>query len=231
MRRRLFVLAALLLAARDLRAQESPTIELSSRPIPRSFKADWHMNRARDLRYAGRLDEALVALDSALLSDPSTRGAHTMRALILAERHDQAGTLAALRQAHAVGDTLAYAAAMQVGTAQYRAASTTKQPAAYAQALATLQLADSIAATTAQHAVPRLLVAATALALANGELAAPGALPACSGIGTAREHMRLATTNLDAATGAPPAQVAQVRGALAALSTFTELQARQLRCA
>src|SRR5690349_5288402 len=146
MRRRLLVPALVFaLAAPAAHAQESPTIELSSRAIPHSFRADWHMQRARDLRYSGRLDEALVALDSVLLADPAMRGAHIMRALILAEKHDDAGTLAELRQAHATGDTLAYAAAMQVGTAQYRSASTTRKAADYAAALRTLQLADSIA--------------------------------------------------------------------------------------
>jgi hypothetical protein len=221
-------LAALLVAlALPGRVAFSQAVE----PTPRSFSADWHMGRARDFRHAGRLDDALVALDSALRADPATRGAHTMRALVLAEKHDQAGTLAALRQARATGDTLAFPAAMQVGTAQYNTASATRKPADYALALETLQLADSIAPSDERRAVPRLLVAATALALANGELAASGQASGCPTIAAARDRMQLANASLAGARTAPAAQVQRVRGALQVLAFYTELQARQLRCA
>ena len=225
------VLLALALAGRGAAAQGAPTLELSARPVARSFNADWHMGRARDLRHAGRLDESLVQLDSALIADPAARGAHTMRALVLAEKKDQPGTLAELRRAQATGDTLAFPAAMQVATAQYREASLTKKPADYARTLETLQLADTLAPSAQRRAVPRLLVAATALSLASGELSAPGAAAACPSVETARGHVRLALASLEGTAGAPPAQVAQVRGALLAFSAYTELQARQLRCA
>jgi tetratricopeptide (TPR) repeat protein len=225
------LLGASALAGRSALAQAALPISYDA-PMPgRSFSADWHMGRARDFRHAGRLDDALVSLDSALQADPDTRGVHTMRALVLAEKHDQAGTLGALRQARAAGDTLAFPAAMQVGTAQYNAASASHKAADYALALETLQLADSLAPNDARRSVPRLLVAATALALANGELGASGAAPACSSIDQARDHMRVATASLTGAAGAPAAQVQRVRGALQVLSVYTELQARQLRCA
>ena len=225
------LLAALALPVRDAAAQAALPLSYDTPVATRSFSSDWHMGRARDFRHAGRLDQALVSIDSALDADPRTRGAYTMRALVLAEKKDQAGTLGALRRAHSVGDTLAFAAAMQVGTAQYNTASATHKPADYALALETLQLADSLAPSDERRSVPRLLVAATALAMANGELATPGATPACPNIDQARDRMRLANASLAGATRAPAAQVQRVRGALQVLAVYTELQARQLRCA
>lgn len=224
------VVLALVLAGRGVAAQGATSLTVSPEPVARSFKADWHMGRARDLRHAGRLDESLVQLDSVLLADPGARGAHTMRALVLAEKKDQPGTLAALRRARSTGDTLAFPAAMQVATGQYREASLTKKPADYARALETLQLADTLAPSKERRAVPRLLVAATALSMASGELSVPGATAGCPTLDTARGHVRLALASLEGTAGAPPAQVAQVRGALMAFSAYTELQARQLRC-
>lgn len=226
--------AALLVAAlvaRDAGAQAALPMSYDAPPPVRSFSADWHMGRARDHRHAGRFDQALAAIDSALQADPATRGAHTMRALVLAEKQDQAGTLGALRRARSVGDTLAFPAAMQVGTAQYRTASLTRKPADYEVALQTLQLADSLAPSEERRAMPRLLVAATALALANGQLAAPGEATGCPSIAAARGHMQLANASLAGADSAPRAQVQRVRSALNVLAMYTELQARQLRCA
>jgi hypothetical protein len=184
------LLAALALPDHDAAAQAAIPLSYDPAPPARSFSADWHMGRARDFRHSGRLDAALASIDSALVADPATRGAHTMRALVLAEKNDQAGTLGALRRARAAGDTLAFPAAMQVGTAQYRTASLTRKTTDYALALETLQLADSIAPSDDRRAMPRLLVAATALALANGELAATGSASGCPtiAVGRARPH-------------------------------------------
>ena len=233
MRLRLAASVALLVAlvGRDAAAQAALPLSYDGAPVARNFNSDWHMGRARDFRHSGRLDAALVSIDSALDADPRTRGAYTMRALVLAEKKDQAGALGALRRAHAARDTLAFPAAMQVGTAQYNAASASRQPADYARALETLQLADSIAPSEERRSVPRLLVAATALALANGELSPAGVPASCPSIGQARDHMRLANESLAGAKGAPAAQVQRVRGALQVLAVYTELQARQLRCA
>ena len=233
MRLRLAASVALLVAlvGRDAAAQAALPLSYDGAPVARNFNSDWHMGRARDFRHSGRLDAALVSIDSALDADPRTRGAYTMRALVLAEKKDQAGALGALRRAHAARDTLAVPAAMQVGTAQYQTASLTRASADYALALETLQLADSLAPSDERRSVPRLLVAATALAMANGELATPGAAPACPNIDQARDRMRLANASLAGASRAPAAQVQRVRGALQVLAVYTELQARQLRCA
>lgn len=235
---RLRLAATVLLAATALApldraaAQAALPLSYDGTPTTRNFSADWHMGRARDHRHAGRLNQALVAIDSALQADPATRGAHTMRALVLSEKHDQAGMLGALRRARSMGDTLAFPAAMQVGTAQYQMASLTRKPADYATALQTLQLADSLAPSDDRRAMPRLLVAATALALANDELATTsGGAAGCPTIAAARGHVQLANASLAGTDSAPRAQVQRVRGALHVLAMYTELQARQLRCA
>ena len=231
LRRLVPALSLLVVAGREAAAQGAPVSVVSSAPVARNFLADWHMGRAKDLRHAGRLDAALVALDSVQAADHDARGVNTMRALIFAEKNDQARTLAALRRAHADGDTLAFAAAMQVATSQYRIAGLTRRMPDYALTLQTLQFADSIAPADERRSVPRLLIAATALALANGELATPGQPSTCPTIGTARGHMLTASTSLDGAAGAPADQVQRVRGALQVLTAYTELQSRQLRCA
>ena len=225
------LVAALALPGRDAAAQAALPLSYDGTPKTRNFSADWHMGRARDFRHTGRLDQALAAIDSALQADPATRGAHTIRALVLAEKRDQAGMLGAFRRARSMGDTLAFPAAMQVGTAQYQTASLTRKPADYAAALETLQLADSLAPSDDRRAMPRLLVAATALALANGELATAGQVTGCPSIATARTHMQLASASLAGADSAPRAQVQRVRSALNVLAMYTDLQARQLRCA
>src|SRR5687768_10706878 len=127
------VLAALSLGGTTVAAQPGLSrVAHSGPPTARSVTVDYHMARARDQRHAGRFKEALVSLDSAIYAEPRAVGAHPMRALILAEQGAIPGALAALRRAHAVRDSLAFPAALQIGNNQYRMATISRLPADFA---------------------------------------------------------------------------------------------------
>lgn len=225
-------LAALSLGGSSAAAQAAltPVVAHPGPPTARSVTVDYHMARARDQRHAGRFKEALVSLDSALHAEPRAVGAHPMRALILAEQGAFPGALAALRRAHAVRDSLAFPAALQIGNNQYRMATISRLPADFALALPTLMLADSIAPSSERRAVARLLVAGTALSLANAGLPAGSDIATCASIGGAVGYLVLARTNLQGAEGAPAPQLAQLRGALEQLAKYADAHARRLSC-
>lgn len=224
------VLAALSLGSSAAGAQANMSVGRAGPPTARSVTVDYHMARARDQRHAGRFKEALVSLDSAIYAEPRAVGAHPMRALILAEQGAVPGALAALRRAHAVRDSLAFPAALQIGNNQYRMATISRLPADFALALPTLMLADSIAPSSERRAVARLLVAGTALSLANAGLPAGGEVATCSSVAGAMGYLVLARTNLQGAEGAPAPQLTQLRGALEQLAKYADAQSRRLSC-
>jgi hypothetical protein len=232
--------AGLLLLAPAVRAQSSlparesaPTtlVRASTVPASRSVTVDYHMARARDFRAARRWDAAIAALDSVVAADPRAPGAHPMRALVLAERGDAAGSLVAIRAARAAGDTLAYATALQVGGDRYRLGMASRHEPDLLAALVALQLADSLAPTRERRGVARLLVAATALSLANRRLATSGAPATCANVAVALGHLDVALESVTSVEVAPEAQLALVRSALDQLAAYTDAESRRLRCA